>query len=60
MILLKAAASEELQFVLLFYGSDFDPLLLPTHLKIFSQAIEGRGKVTVAEIIEVAPLVDMT
>ena len=27
-------------------------MLLPTHLKIFSQAIEGRGKVTVADIVE--------
>ena len=35
-LLLKAATSkpyeEELQFVLSFYASDFDPLLLPTHL----------------------------
>ena len=38
-LLLKAAAAklfeEELQFVLSFYGSDFDPLLLPTHLELF-------------------------
>ena len=48
MLLLKAAASEpydeELQFVLSFYGSDFDSLLLPTHLELFSQTIESRGK----------------
>ena len=40
-LLLKAAASEpyeeELRFVLSFYGSDFDSLLLPTHLEIFSK-----------------------
>ena len=56
LLLLKAAASEpydeELQFVLSFYGSDFDSLLLPTHLEIFSQTIESRGKVTVADILE--------
>ena len=59
MLLLKAAASEpydeELQFVLSFYGSDFDSLLLPTHLEIFSQTIESRGKVTVADILEFFP-----
>ena len=56
MLLLKAAASEpydeELQFALSFYGSDFDSLLLPTHLEIFSQTIKSRGKVTVADILE--------
>ena len=56
MLLLKAAASEpydeELQFVLSFYGSDFDSLLLPTHLEILSQTIKSRGKVTVADILE--------
>ena len=56
---LKAAASEpydeEVQFVLSFYGSDFDSLLLPTHLEIFSQTIESRGKVTVADILEFFP-----
>ena len=39
-LLLKAAASEpneELRFVLSFYGSDFDSLLFPTHLEIFSK-----------------------
>ena len=38
-LLLKAAASqpyvEELRFVLSFYGSDFDSLLLLTHLETF-------------------------
>ena len=38
-LLLKAAAAqayeEELQFLLSFYGSDFDALLLPTQLEIF-------------------------
>ena len=39
-LLLKGAAAqpyeEELQFVLSYYGPDFDALLLPTHLEIFS------------------------
>ena len=43
---------QQLQSHLSFYGSDFDPLLLPTHLKIFSQTIARRGKVNVAGIIE--------
>ena len=38
-LLLKAAAAksyeEELHFVLSFYGSDFDSILLPTHLELF-------------------------
>ena len=42
-LLLKAAMSqpyeEEMKFVLSFYGSDFDSLLLPTHLEVFSQAV---------------------
>ena len=56
-LLLKAAASkphaEELQFLLSFYGSDFDSMLLPTHLEIFSQTINGGSeKLTIANILE--------
>jgi len=54
--LLKAAASkphaEELQFVLSFYGSDFDSMLLPTHLEIFSWTINRSDKTTVANVLE--------
>ena len=46
-LLLKAAMSqpyeEEMKFVLSFYGSDFDSLLLPTHLEVFSRAFQGRS-----------------
>ena len=45
-LLLNAAASqpyeEELKFVLSFYGSDFNPPLLSTHLEIFSQNFPDR------------------
>ena len=54
-LLLKAAASapyeEELHFVLSFYGSDFDSLLLPTHLEIFSQSFPTHSNVVVSEIL---------
>ena len=54
-LLLKAAAAEpyeeELRFVLSFYGSDFDSLLLPTHLEIFSQNFRADGEVTVSDIL---------
>ena len=55
-LLLKAAASEpyeeELRFVLSFYGSDFDSLLLPTHMEIFSKTFRGdEGKVMVSDIL---------
>ena len=54
-LLLKAAAGEpyddELRSVLSFYGSDFDALLLPTQLEIFSQDFQADGKVTVREIV---------
>ena len=47
-LLLKAAASqpydEELKFVISFYGSDFDPPLLSTHLEIFSQNYSTKEK----------------
>ena len=53
-LLLKAAASqpydEELKFVLSFYGSDFDPPLLSTHLEIFSQNF-SKQQATVSDII---------
>ncbi len=58
-LLLKAASKEsydeEMQFVLYFYGSDFDPLLLPTHLELFSQHFskehEVNGVVVVSSIL---------
>ena len=54
-LLLKAAAAkpyeEELRFVLSFYGSDFDSMLLPTHLEIFSQNFQAEGKVVVSDIL---------
>ena len=53
-LLLKAAASEpyenELQFVLSFYGTDFDVLLLPTHLQILSQNFQADCEVTLSSI----------
>lgn len=54
-LLLKAASGEpfeeELRFVITFNGSDFDALLLPTQLEIFSQNFQTDGKVTVLEIV---------
>ena len=54
-LLLKAASvdpyEEELRFIISFYGSDFDTLLLPTQLEIFSQNFKADGKVTVSEIV---------
>ena len=55
-LLLKAAAAEphgiELDFVLSFYGSDFDPQLLPTHLEIFSQLFKVDKPVFLADILK--------
>ena len=52
--LLKAAKSldyqEELQFVLSFYGSDFDSLQLSTQLEIFSQSFKTAEEVTLSDI----------
>ena len=54
-LLLKAAAAEpyeeELRFVLSFYGSDFDSLLLPTHLEIFSKGFHAEGGVVLSDIL---------
>ena len=54
-LLLKAATSqpykEELSFVLSFYGSDFDSLLLSTHLEIFSQTFQQDKEVTLSDIL---------
>ena len=54
LLLLNAAASkpyeEELEFVLSFYQSDFDSLLLPTQLEIFSQSFQADNNVTVSSI----------
>ena len=53
-LLLKAAKSvdyqEELQFVLSFYGSDFDTLQLSTQLEIFSQSFKTAEEVTLSSI----------
>ena len=53
-LLLKAAKSldyqEELQFVLSFYGSDFDSLQLSTQLEIFSQSFKTAEEVTISDI----------
>ena len=59
-LLLKAAAGqshdEEMQFVLSFYGSDYDPLLLPTQLELFSQTFSQEslvnGEVVVSSILK--------
>ena len=52
---LKAAGvqsyQEELQFVLVFYGTDFDSLLLPTHLEIFSNSFPAKEKVILSDIL---------
>ena len=54
-LLLKAAGvqqyQEELQFILAFYGADFDSLLLPTHLEIFSNSFPVEGKVVLSDIL---------
>ena len=54
-LLLKAAAAqpyeEELRFVLSFYGSDFDSLLLPTNLEIFSKGFHAEGGVVLSDIL---------
>ena len=53
-LLLRAArsedCSEELQFVQTFYGSDFDPVQLSSHLKIFSNVFHQSRKVTLSDI----------
>ena len=55
-LLLKAAGvqpyQEELQFVLDFYGTDFDYLLLPAHLEIFSNSFPGEGKIFLSDILK--------
>ena len=54
-LLLKEAGmqpyQEELQFVLDFYGTDFDSLPLPAHLEIFSNSFPGEGKVVLSDIL---------
>ena len=54
-LLLKAASvqqyQEELQFILVFYGADFDSLLLPTHLEILSNSFPAEGKVVLSDSI---------
>ena len=42
-----------MKFVLSFYGSDFDSLLLPTHLEVFSQAFQGRSSTSSSSSKEV-------
>ena len=43
--------SEELQFVQTFYGSDFDPVQLSTHLELFSKVFYLSEKVTLSDIL---------
>ncbi len=54
-LLLRAARSEdyseELQFVQTFYGSDFDPVQLSTHLEIFSNVFHQSKRVTLSDIL---------
>ena len=54
-LLLKAAAlqpyEEELRFVLSFYGSGFDPMLLATHLQIFPQNFPATREVVLSDIL---------
>ena len=54
-LLLKAAGvqqyQEELQFILAFYGADFDSLPLPTHLEILSNSFPAEGKVVLSDIL---------
>ena len=54
-LLLRAAKSEdyseELQFVQTLYCSDFDPVQLSTHLKIFSNVFHQSKKVTLSDIL---------
>ena len=42
---------EELEFVLSFYGSDFDPLLR-THLEVFSQNFIPDGQIVLNDIMK--------
>ena len=55
-LLLKAAASEtydeELEYVLSFYCSDFNSLLLPTYLEIFCQAIKSNERIFIRDVFE--------
>ena len=54
-LLLNAAASkpyqDELQHVLTFYGDDFDALLLPTHLEVFSNYFSSKDQVVLSDIL---------
>ena len=43
-------SQEELQFILSFYGSDFDSLQLSTQLEIFSQSFKTTEEVTLSDI----------
>ena len=55
-LLLKATAAkpyeEELEFVLSFYGSDFDSLLLPTQLEVFSHNFKCEGEVVLSDVLK--------
>ena len=54
-LLLNAATSklyqDELQHVLTFYGDDFDALLLPTHLEVFSNYFSSKDQVVLSDIL---------
>ena len=55
-LLLKAAAGEQyldnLNFVINFYGTDFDSCLLSTHLQIFFVNYDGnKSQVTVGDVL---------
>ena len=41
-----------MQHVLEFYGTDFDPVLLPTHLEIFGQNFPKDKDVSVSSVVE--------
>ena len=53
--MLNVAASkpyqDELQHVLTFYGDDFDALLLPTHLEVFSDYFSSKDQVALSDIL---------
>ena len=55
-LILNAASGKpydkELKSVLDFYGTDLDPLLLPTHLEIFRQSFASAEDVSLSAVIE--------
>ena len=55
-LILKAAKQQdyqdELDFIINYYGDDFDASLLKTHLEIFSTNMQCEGDVTLSEVIK--------